>query len=145
MIKNLMEEYNFIYSCLVHEFEYRDISMEELSLIKEELYPEKSYFDFIREEDAAPVVSYNNNAMEQTPVVKKSKHGKAIVYHVNSDIYNNSFMGKKKYDRFLKYLGEGPIHDDVVEYARKNPEKSIMICDENTGAHSFLKVGKEKW
>lgn len=136
-MNDLIKQREFIEKCLGEE-----IDLETFLYLKSELFSNgKTFFQFM-EEDSPPAVSISNGAMEQVPGVKTSQFGKVRVYHVDSDIYHKSIRGKGRYDRFMKYLNDGPIHDDVQQYAKDNPNESIMLCDDRTGSLSYLKTGK---
>lgn len=64
------------------------------------------------------------------------------VYDVKSDTYHKCVKGKKKRDRFSKYITDEHVLSHVREYAKKNPKDSIMVRDDRSGATSFIKFGK---
>lgn len=64
------------------------------------------------------------------------------VFDVDGERYQKCIKGKKKYDRFERYVGNDELGETIRQYGRKNPSKSIIIRDKNTGSMSFLRKGK---
>ena len=52
-------------------------------------------------------------------------------------------IGKKKYDKYENYVGNDEIGQEIRQYGRTNPGKSIIIQDSLTGAMLYLKKGKD--
>lgn len=87
-----------------------------------------------------------DNTVHTSPQPKTSKFGKCQVYHVSGETFSKCRKAKGRYERFMKYVGEGPVHDSIKDYAKKNPGKSIMLHDETLGTYTVLKLGsKESW
>tara|TARA_Y100001973_G_C5199312_1_gene336481 strand:- start:843 stop:1544 length:702 start_codon:yes stop_codon:yes gene_type:complete len=94
----------------------------------------------------AGIANSINSGSIDNKVVKVSNVGKCRVYDVSTKTFIKCRNGKKKKDRFKSYVGEGPVSDDIRDYAKRNPMSSIMLRDKQTGAHTFLKIGsKEKF
>lgn len=74
--------------------------------------------------------------------LKRKKFNGCEVFVVSSESYSNCISAKMKSERFSKYIGDFEIGNDIREYARLNPSKSIIIEDEVTGAMTYLKIGK---
>ena len=63
------------------------------------------------------------------------------VFAVNPSLYPKSRQGKKKYDRYSRYVGEDEAGQYIRAYARKYPKKPIIVMDSDTGCMQFLRHG----
>ena len=63
------------------------------------------------------------------------------VFAVNPTLYPKSRQGKKKYDRYSRYVGEDEAGNYIRAYARKYPKKPIIVMDSDTGCMQFLRHG----
>ena len=63
------------------------------------------------------------------------------VFSVNPSLYPKSRQGKKKYDRYSRYVGEDEAGNYIRAYARKYPKKPIIVMDSDTGCMQFLRHG----
>ena len=63
------------------------------------------------------------------------------VFAVNPTLYPKSRQGKKKYDRYSRYVGEDEAGEYIRAYARKYPKKPIIVMDSDTGCMQFLRHG----
>ena len=63
------------------------------------------------------------------------------VFSVNPSLYPKSNRGKKKYDRYSRYVGEDEAGEYIRCYARKYPNKPIVVMDSNSGCMQFLRHG----
>ena len=69
------------------------------------------------------------------------KFGGVDVFAVDPNIYMKSRFGKKKFDRYKKYVGEDEVGEYIRMFARKNPKKPIILMDTSTGCMQFLRHG----
>ena len=63
------------------------------------------------------------------------------VFSVNPSMYPKSRHGKKRYDRYSRYVGEDEAGNYIRAYARKYPKKPIIVMDSDTGCMQFLRHG----
>ena len=63
------------------------------------------------------------------------------VFSVNPSLYPKSNRGKKKYDRYSRYVGEDEAGEYIRCFARKYPKKPIIVMDSNSGCMQFLRHG----
>ena len=63
------------------------------------------------------------------------------VFKVNPSTYPKSRYGKKKFDRYSRYVGEDEAGQYIRAYARKYPKKPIIVMDSDTGCMQFLRHG----
>ena len=63
------------------------------------------------------------------------------VFSINPSLYPKSNRGKKKYDRYSRYVGEDEAGEYIRCYARKYPNKPIIVMDSISGCMQFLRHG----
>jgi len=63
------------------------------------------------------------------------------VFSVNPSMYPKSRMGKKKFDRYKKYVGEDEAGEYIRAFARKYPKKPIIVMDSQSGCMQYLRHG----
>jgi len=102
---------------------------------------------FIREEgtavsSVAGLTGEPPGPRNRTKPLKRKKFNGCEVFTIPSESYSRCASAKMKSERFAKYIQDEEIGNDVREYARLNPSKSIIIEDEVTGAMTYLKIGK---
>jgi hypothetical protein len=82
------------------------------------------------------------------PVGKKaqkkytSRFANNDVFVVDSKTYNNARLGKQKYHRYERYVGNDEIGVAIREYGKKNPKKPIILQDGENGPMIFLRRGR---
>jgi hypothetical protein len=64
------------------------------------------------------------------------------VFVVDTERFNKARIGKKKYVKYEKYVGNDEVGNAIRDYGRKYPKKPIIIQDELTGAMTFLRHGR---
>lgn len=152
--ENKLKNFGVAMFLLKEEIDANLVDEKDIQAFAEEIeLPElKSFAEFISEEEgggsAPPTVAYTTGSasMDQMTGIKTSSFGKCRVYHVTSKTFNSVKNTKTRYEKFMKYVGEGPLCDDIRSYAKTNPGKSIMIRDDSTGGYAVLKLGsKETW
>ena len=85
--------------------------------------------------DDPPVRRGNNK------ILRRKKFAGCEVFEVDSDRYHNCKRMKTRYERYSKIVGNDSIGEEIREYGRANPGKSIIIQDRITGAMTYLKIG----
>ena len=61
------------------------------------------------------------------------------VFDVDTDRYMKSRLGKKKYSRYSRYVGEDEVGDTIRAYGRKYPKEGILLRDVSTSQMIFLR------
>jgi len=74
------------------------------------------------------------------PITETSFAGNQV-FVVPSEYYHNCKMGKSRYHRYEKYVGNDEIGETIRQYGRKNKRKPIIVQDEKTGAMTYLRYG----
>lgn len=72
-------------------------------------------------------------------VHRRGTFGGAEVFEVDSDTYHKCRLGKHRYHRWSKYVGESEVGQDIREYGKKNRGKAIIVMDSQTGAMMYLR------
>lgn len=122
------------------------VEFEDLTFLAEEVEDAPMEYSELHEEIANSIGSGAIDNKAKPMPLKTSKFGKCQVFHVSSDTFSKCRHAKGRYERFMKVMGEGPVHDSICDYAKNNPGKSIMLHDEKLGAYTVLKLGsKERW
>ncbi|MDP7365890.1 MAG: hypothetical protein QGH83_01315 [Candidatus Pacebacteria bacterium] len=61
------------------------------------------------------------------------------VFDVDTDRYMKSRLGKKKYTRYSRYVGEDEVGESIRAYGRKYPKEGIILRDVSTNHMIFLR------
>lgn len=64
------------------------------------------------------------------------------VFVVDDDRFANARLGKQKFHRWSKYVGEDELGIAIREYGVSNPRKPIVLKNSKTGAMIYLRYGK---
>ena len=76
--------------------------------------------------------------------IKMTKFAGKDVFIVDSDIYHACRLGKKKYHRYEKYVGNGKIGQAIREFGLTNPKKPIILQNGEGGPMLYLRYGGSK-
>lgn len=120
---------------------------EEKNLTPENIEEEFRKFQMLNEEAPANQIGAGKIAgtTGDPPVGKKvmmRRFANNDVFSVDTQRFNNARLGKKKYLKYEKYVGDDEIGNAIREYGRKYPKKPIILQDEKTGAMVFLRYGR---
>jgi hypothetical protein len=74
--------------------------------------------------------------------IKMSKFAGKDVFIVDSDIYHACRLGKKKYHRYEKYVGNNTIGLAIREFGLKYPKRPIILQNGESGPMLYLKYGR---
>ena len=61
------------------------------------------------------------------------------VFDVDTDRYMKSRLGKKKYTRYSRYVGEDEVGENIRAFGRKYPKEGIILRDVTTSQMIFLR------
>lgn len=61
------------------------------------------------------------------------------VFKVKHDAFHKSRFGKRPYARFKTYVGEDEVGKSIRDYAIKNPNKTILLKNEQDGSMIFFR------
>lgn len=82
---------------------------------------------------------------EFMPMLRRLPRGKFAgkdTFIVPSKIFHAGRVSKRKGQHWSKYFEEQEGFGEIREYARKNPKKTIILQDENTGALYVARYGQ---
>jgi len=74
--------------------------------------------------------------------VKTEEFGGKKVFVVSPERYWDSRMGKSRYNRYEKYVGNDKLGEAIRLYGRTNPKAPIILKNSENGAMLYLKYGK---
>jgi len=79
--------------------------------------------------------------------VKWEDFGGTRVYVVPNERWHASRLGKTRYARYEKYIGNDKLGETIRLYGRENPKSPIILKNEENGAMLYLKYGgsKRQW
>lgn len=140
-------------------FKFMKIKENEVNYLREQIETRKDYLNEIYQEELSAgsgaiasigVENPNMTGQAEPPGIthaqkkkKRKKFAGTEVFEVDPDIFMRARFGKKKYDKYENYVGNDDIGQEIRQYGRKNPGKSIIIQDSLTGAMLYLKKGKD--
>lgn len=76
------------------------------------------------------------------PMFRRGKFAGKDTFIVPSKIFHAGRVSKRKGQHWSKYFEEQEGFGEIREYARKNPKKTIILQDENTGALYVARYGQ---
>ena len=74
--------------------------------------------------------------------VETEEFGGKKVFVVSPERYWDSRMGKSRYNRYEKYVGNDKLGEAIRLYGRTNPKAPIILKNSENGAMLYLKYGK---
>ena len=80
-------------------------------------------------------------AWEDSRVLMNKFAGKDV-FIVDSDMFHDCRMGKKKYHRYEKYVGTKRTGNAIREYGRKFPGRPIILQNGEDGPMLYLRYGR---
>ena len=91
-----------------------------------------------------PVLGQKKKKKKQTidEAVKRTTFAGKDVFIVDSETYYNCRLGKKKYARYEKYVGNGKVGQTIREYGLKYPRRPIILQNGESGPMLYLKYGR---
>ena len=75
--------------------------------------------------------------------VQTENFGGHKVFVVTPQRYFDSRLGKARYARYEKYVGNDDIGEAIRQYGRTNPKASIILKNSGNGAMLYLKYGRK--
>lgn len=83
------------------------------------------------------------NQAEPPMKKKRKKFAGATVFEVDSDRYMRARLGKKKYVKYEKYVGNDEVGEEIRLFARENPNEAIILQDNSSGYMMYLRYQKK--
>ena len=99
----------------------------------------------------APANSVAGGNVNLDPFVKKKRKNAKIqwemfggqkVFVVSPERFYDSRLGKARYARYEKYVGNDKLGEAIRQYGRNNPKNSIILKNSGNGAMLYLKYGR---
>jgi hypothetical protein len=76
--------------------------------------------------------------------IKTEQFGGNVVFIVSSQRFHNSRLGKARYARYEKYVGNDDVGEAIRLYGRTNPKLPIILKNSENGAMLYLKYGNKR-
>jgi len=95
-------------------------------------------------EDGPTVVTTGQAGLGTNPPGPSRRFAGAKVFKVPTTTFMRARLGKKKYARYRKILGEIDNGEEIRQYCLKNYKDPIVLEDERTGAMLYLRYGKDR-
>ena len=93
-----------------------------------------------KKEDVKKAKALRKQMMDES--VQRTTFAGKEVFIVDSETYYNCRLGKKKYGRYEKYVGNGKVGQTIREYGLKYPRRPIILQNGESGPMLFLKYGR---
>ena len=101
--------------------------------------------------EAAPANSVAGGNVNLDPFKKKRKNAKvetetfagSMVFIVPPNVYYDSRLGKSRYLRYEKFVGNDKLGEAIRQYGKENPNSAIILKNSVNGAMLYLKYGKK--
>ena len=74
--------------------------------------------------------------------IKMSTFAGKDVFIVDSDMYHACRLGKRKYHRYEKYVGNKNLGIAIREYGLKHPKRPIILQNGEDGPMLYLRYGR---
>ena len=102
-------------------------------------------------DEAAPSNSVAGGNVNLDPFKKKRKNAKVEtetfagerVFVVPPDVYYQSRLGKSRYLKYEKFVGNDKLGEAIRQYGKENPKAAIILKNSMNGAMLYLKYGKK--
>jgi hypothetical protein len=97
-------------------------------------------FSQLREDIANNVGSGNiAGTTGDPPMIRRKQFGGHEVFEVDSHTFHRCRLGKLRYHRYSRYVGEDQVGQEIRAYGRQNPRSPIVLQDVRTGAMIYLR------
>lgn len=77
-------------------------------------------------------------------MVKRGKFAGKDYFDVDGECYSKCVHGKRKFQRYEKYVGNDETGEAIRQFGRENPKSSILVRHKDTGAMMYLRRVNEK-
>jgi len=116
-----------------------------------ELGEEVVYTRRVELDEEAPANSVAGGNVNLDPFVKKKRKNAKVqwemfggqkVFVVSPERFYDSRLGKARYVRYEKYVGNDKLGETIRQYGRNNPKNAIILKNSGNGAMLYLKYGR---
>ena len=85
------------------------------------------------------VINRRNGIRRAVDKLEEETFAGAVVFEVNSKLFHNITMQKRKGKHWRTYLEEDDCYAEIREWARKNPKGKIVVRNECTGEMRYVR------
>ena len=111
----------------------------------------RKFENILSEELPTTNMGSGNVAIRDLPLLSKPPKGVVMrrfggidVFALDPKQFQKSRLGKKKYTRYSKYVGEDEAGQYIRAFARKYPKIPIIVMYSQSGCMQYLRHGSEK-
>ena len=98
-----------------------------------------NFGDAIVSSGAAKQWKKQNKMFRRKDPLMEDTFAGAVVFEVNSKLFHNLTMQKRKGKHWRTYLEEDDCYAEIREWARKNPKGKIVVRNECTGEMRYIR------
>ena len=91
--------------------------------------------------DTVKNVGKKKKKIDEAKIITSTFAGKQV-FVVDSDMYHQCRLGKQKYHRYEKYVGNKRIGKAIREYGLKHPKRPIILQNGENGPMLYLRYGR---
>src|SRR3954466_5773461 len=91
-----------------------------------------------------PLFLFNKMVRRKEPLKEETFAGHQV-FTVDSDRFHTCRMGKRRYARWVNYIGSDDIGIKIKAFGYKYPYKPIILKNRSTGSMLYLRYGKRQW
>jgi len=111
----------------------------------------RGMFEEVEIDEEAPANSVAAGNVNLDPFAKKKRKNAKVqwemfggqkVFVVSPERFYDSRMGKARYVRYEKYVGNDKLGETIRQYGRNNPKNAIILKNSGNGAMLYLKYGR---
>lgn len=90
-----------------------------------------------------PTTSPPDETPVRGPILRRKKFAGKTVFVVKPETFYKSYLGKRKYEHYEKFLEGCEGFEEIRDFGRKHWDEPIILEDETTGAMVYLKYGRK--
>ena len=103
-------------------------------------------------DEEAPANSVASGNVNLDPFMKKKRKNAKVqtetfagqkVFVVSPERFYDSRLGKSRYVRYEKFVGNDKLGEAIRQYGRQNPKSAIILKNSVNGAMIYLKYGRK--
>lgn len=100
---------------------------------------EQKWLKTFQDDEPSEYFVVSKSRPSKKPKLQEEKFAGFEVFDVDSETFQRSRLGKKKFDRYRTYVGTAQMGETIRQYGRKHGHKGIILRDQTTGAMMFLR------
>jgi hypothetical protein len=126
----------------IKEYSVEELT-EQLNRIVEQNNTKRWFIEYCAKEKLQEDFSAATTTGDVAMVDKPMNFAGNRVFKVPTATFMNARLGKKKYTKWQKYVGEADNFEEIRTFALKNPKSAVILQDQQTGAMMYLRYGRK--